>query len=101
MSEIDTTQIWGRGENATFIKNTQGLNVVSNYLFADFLLIALFIFMIFLLRDFKFSDSLLLASVVGFIASLFMLLAGIVDFTRPMVLFALIVVAYLFSSTKE
>ena len=101
MAEIDTSLLFGRGDNASFMYGVRGLSTVSNYLFFDFLLISLFVIVLFLLRNYEFRDGVLSASVIVWVLSLGLWISGFVDFARVVVCFCIVLVAVGMSYFKD
>jgi len=101
MAELDLTTMFGRGENASFSYNVQGLNTVSNYLFMDFLLMVMFLVVLFMLRNYELRDSFLSASTLTWILSIVLWMSGFTDFTRVVVCFSVLVVAVGMSYFKD
>jgi hypothetical protein len=93
MSIIDTQQLFGSGENATFTYTVKGLNVVSNYLLMDFILIVMFVIVLFILRNFELRDGLLAASTVTWLLSLVLWISDFTEFSRVVVTFCVLIIA--------
>jgi hypothetical protein len=96
---INTSELFNatRGFDYTLI----GLNTVSTGLLGYFLLMALFIITIVLLRNSSVVDRLLAAGVVIFITSLVFWSTGFSGFNVVVVSFSIFVVAVLFSFVKN
>jgi hypothetical protein len=101
MATIDTTALFGRGENASFMYGIEGLSTVSNYLFMDFLLISMFLIVLFMLRNYEFRDGVLSSSVITWILSIILWISGFVDFARPVVCFSVVLLAIGMSYFKD
>lgn len=74
-----------------------GFNEVTNYVFGDILLAAVFLIIIFMLRNFIFRDAFLSASTVTFIVSILFWASGFTTFTRSVVCFSILVLAIAYS----
>lgn len=101
MATIDTTEVFGRGENASFDYAVRGLNEVSNYLFIDFILIALFLIVLFMLRNYELRDGLLASTAIVWLFSLVMWISEFTDFSRVVICFCGIIVALGMSYFKD
>jgi hypothetical protein len=101
MATVDTSLLFGRGENASFMYGIRGLSEVSNYLIMDFLLVAMFLIVLLMLRNYEFRDGVLSASVITWIFSLLLWISDFVDFARPVVCFSVLLVAIGMSYFKD
>lgn len=101
MAAINTSGLFGSGANASFSYTVQGLNTASNYLFIDFLLLAIFLIMFFMLRNYEFRDTVLSASSITWIMSIVLWISGFADFTRVVVCFAVLLIAVGMSYFKD
>jgi len=101
LASINTSELFGRGANATFDYTVRGLNVASGYLLMDFVLISVFIIMLFTLRNYELRDGLLSASTVVWVISIVMWISGLVDFTRVVIAFCSLIIAIGMSYFKE
>ena len=97
MTTINTTGLFGTGNNANFGYTLAGVNTISNQLLFFFILLALFVIIIFMLRNYQFKDSFLSASAIVWIFSLLFWMGGYVTFAYAVVTFSLVVLAVLFS----
>lgn len=101
MATIDTATIFGRGENASFDFAVRGLNVASNYLFIDFVLIGIFVIVLFILRNYELRDGLLAASTITWLLSIVMWMSNFADFSRVVIAFCGIIIAIGMSYFKD
>lgn len=101
MAAINTSALWGRGENASFDYTVKGINTVSNYLFFDFLLIAMFLIVLFMLRNFEFRDGVLAASTITWMLSIVLWISEFTEFSRVVVCFSIVIVAIGMSYFKD
>jgi phage-related holin len=99
MGIINTTNLFNNSRGFDYTLNA--LNAASNFLFGDFLLVAIFVILLFSLRNSYFTDGLLSASVVTFLFSLMLWASGFIDFARVVVCFAVMIVAVAMSYMKE
>lgn len=99
MSTINENLVFN-GTNG-FQSTVIGLNTASNYLLADFLLVAVFITLIFLLRNFESRDYFLSATVVTFLVSVMFWASGFTVYGRVILCFAGVVIAIAMSYFKD
>lgn len=99
MASIDLNTVFNgtNGFQSTFV----GFNEASNYILGDMLLAAIFIILIFMLRNYEFRDTLMSSSTVLWIVSILLWAGGLTDFTRVTVCFSVLLVALLYTYVKE
>ncbi len=99
MSSVDLNQVFNgsNGFQSTFI----GLNEASNYLLGDIVLAAVFIIIIFMLRNYEFRDTFLSSSTITMLVSILLWAGGVSNFARVAVCFSILVIAFFYSYLKD
>jgi hypothetical protein len=99
MSSVDLNTVFNgtNGFQSTFV----GFNEGSNFILGDMLLAAIFIIIIFMLRNYEFRDSLMSSTTIVWIVSLLLWAGGLTDFTRVAVTFSILLVALLYTYVKD
>lgn len=92
MAEINTSQIFN--SQYGFVETINGLNAETNYLLGVFLLVAIFLMVLFLLRGWEFRNTFVSASTVTLLTAYVFWLSSFILFSTLVVCFSIWLVSF-------